>query len=230
MRCGCDSELALALPSLSTLPLEDLTIASFHEEPSNQHFTLPSALDPSAATDHLSLALHTLSQSSRLPHIKFDPIIISPDLYWLVNPTTPPVWPNLRGHQVAFNMTAPDGTWYFVRDPSKPEDKDEGDGDSDDADGETEIDSDPDFDYGSDSFFSTSSSCPDDFDEGREERADGDYPIHSFRDLPLESRINPLLLAMARAAACMPKLRHMSLTSTGGDFEILFYAAGQASS
>lgn len=128
-------------------------------------------------------------------------------------------------------MTAPDGTWYFVRDPSKPEDEHEDVNDSDDPDEESVIDSDPEFDFGSDSFFSTTSSCPDTFNERREARAAGDYPMRFFRTLPCDAYISPLLLAMARAAACMPRMEHMSLTSTAHDaaFEISFHAAGQAS-
>ncbi|KAL8643957.1 MAG: hypothetical protein Q9226_008017 [Calogaya cf. arnoldii] len=109
-------------------------------------------------------------------------MIISPDLYWPVNLSTPPIWPNLREHHVTFKLTAPDGTWYFVE--SKPQDEDDGSGDSDDPDEE-------------------------------------------IRDIPLDSRINSLLLAMARAAACMPKLQHMTLSSYGGKFDVRFYAAGR---
>ncbi len=129
-------------------------------------------------------------------------------------------------------MTAPDGTWYFIRDPSQPEDEDEGADDSDDPEEETDVDSDPDFDYGSDSFFDGGDNLrPDILNERREARAAGDYPGRSFRTLPLDTHMNPLLLAMARAAACMPKMQHMSLTSTVRDpvFELSFHAAGQAS-
>ncbi|KAL8756548.1 MAG: hypothetical protein Q9184_004462 [Pyrenodesmia sp. 2 TL-2023] len=227
-------DLAIALPTISTPSLREFTLCFSHKDPNNHYYTLPSALLPSApAIDHSSLALHTLSLSPGLTSITLDPIIISPDLYWPANPSTPPTWPTLCQFHVGFNMTAPDGTWYFVRDPSKPDDENvEGD-DSDDLDEEAEIDSDPDFDFGSDSFFSTTSSasCPDTFNERHEARTAGDYPHRSFRTLPLDTHINPLLLAMARAAACMPRLQHMSLTSTAHDatFEILFYAAGQAS-
>ncbi|KAL8928974.1 MAG: hypothetical protein Q9208_001417 [Pyrenodesmia sp. 3 TL-2023] len=225
-------DLAIALPTIFTLPIRDFTLCFSHEDPSNEYFSLPSALLPSApSTDHLSLTLHTFSQSPSLTSIRLAPIIISPDLYWPANASIKPAWPNLRQFHVEFNRTAPDGTWYFVRDPSKPEDEDEGGGDSDDPDEEVEDDSDPEFDFGSDSFFSTSSSCPDTFNERGEARAVGDYPIRFFRTLPMDTHVNPLLLAMARAAACMPRMRDMSLTSTVRDsaFVVSFYAAGQAS-
>ncbi|KAL9030616.1 MAG: hypothetical protein Q9196_001283 [Gyalolechia fulgens] len=225
--------LASALPSLSTLPLRDFTLESLHDDPFNQYFTLPSALLPSAPEiDHLSLALYKLSQSPTLTSIRLDPIIISPDLYWPANPSTQPNWPSLRQFHVVFNMTAPDGTWYFIRDPSQPEDEDEGADDSDDPEEEPDIDSDPDFDYGSDSFFDSGDTVqPDTYNERREARAAGDYPGRSFRTLPLDTYMNPLLLAMARAAAYMPKMQHMSLTSTVRDpvLEVSFFAGGQPS-
>lgn len=132
-------------------------------------------------------------------------------------------------------MTAPDGTWYFIRDPSQLENEDEGANDTDDDPDqeETEIDSDPDFDFGSDSFFESSDTFqPDTYQERREARAAGDYPGRSFRTLPLDTSVNPLLLAMARAAACMPKIQHMSISTTAREparFEVAFHAAGQAS-
>ena len=125
-------------------------------------------------------------------------------------------------------MTAPDGAWYFIRDPSKPVDDDEGASDSDDPD-----DTDPEADTDSDTA-SSDSSRPDTFNERREARATGDYPIRAFRTLPSDEQINPLLHAMARAATRMPRLESMSLTSTmrdpdGAGFEIYFHAAGQSS-
>ncbi|KAL9021107.1 MAG: hypothetical protein Q9185_001646 [Variospora sp. 1 TL-2023] len=137
----------------------------------------------------------------------------------------------MRQHHVDFEMTAPDGAWYFVRDPSKPEgDDEEGVNDSDDSDDEPDTESDTYSD--SDSFFDSSSVFrPDTFNERREERAAGNYPSRCFRTLPSDTLINPLLLAMARSAACMPKLEEMSLTSTmrdpdGAGFEVRFYAVG----
>ena len=125
-------------------------------------------------------------------------------------------------------MTTPDGAWYFIRDPAKLVDDDEVANDSDDPD-----DTGPEADTDSDTASSTSSR-PDTFSMRREARAAGDYPIRSFRTLPADDHIYPLLLAMARAAARMPQLESMSLTSTirdpdGAGFEVYFHAAGQSS-
>ena len=75
---------------------------------------------------------------------------------------------------------------------------------------------------------------PDSYAPRREARATGDYPIRSFRTLPDDSLMNPLLLAMARAAKQMPRLQTMSLTSTmrdpdGAGFEVHSYCEGEHS-
>ncbi|KAL8933990.1 MAG: hypothetical protein Q9211_005469, partial [Gyalolechia sp. 1 TL-2023] len=216
-------DFALALRTLPGPSLRDFTLSLCCEDPLNQYFSLPSALLPSApSTDRLSRAIHTVSLSSNLTCITLDSLVISPDLYWPTDSPTPPMWPHLRHFHVSFNMTAPDGTWYFQRDPERPE-GDEGD---EDAEAESESESDTDSDPGSyDSF------CPDTFHKRREARAIGDYPIRNFRTLPSDAHINPLLLAMARAAAHMPHLEGMTLKSSmrnpdpdGADFEIGFYS------
>lgn len=123
-------------------------------------------------------------------------------------------------------MTTPDGDWYFTRDPTQPEDDDDND---DDVEGEADSSSEDDT-----STTSSNSSYPDSFNERKEARAVGDFPIRMFRTLPADSKINPLLLAMARAAGHMPQLQSMSLVSKmrgadGAGFEIYYHAAGQPS-
>ncbi|KAL8641208.1 MAG: hypothetical protein Q9226_008663, partial [Calogaya cf. arnoldii] len=130
--------------------------------------------------------------------------------------------PKLKIFDVEFNMTAADGEWYFIRDPTVPMGEDEAANDSDNPDDfNTESDTNSD---------STSSDAfrPDPFNEIKEARSVGDYPIRGFRTLPSDDRINPLLLAMARAAACVPELREMALDSTmqTAGFSIYFSAAG----
>ena len=125
----------MALPNLSSLSLRDFLLTYYYEDPSNEYFAPPSALLPSAPPiDHLSRALYHFSRSSSLCSLKLDSIAISPELYWPADIQIPPTWPNLRHHHVEFNMTALDGTWYFIRDPAKPVDDDEGANDSDGPD------------------------------------------------------------------------------------------------
>lgn len=129
-------------------------------------------------------------------------------------------------------MTTPDGDWYFIRDPTKPEYDDDSDND-DDVEGEAEAAA----DSSSEDDISTTSSDsfrPESFNETKEARAVGDFPLRMFRTLPSDSKINPLLLAMARAAGHMPLLQSMSLISKirgadGAGFEIYYHAPGQRS-
>ena len=109
-------------------------------------------------------------------------------------------------------MTTPDGRWYFVRDPSAPIDDDENEGDSPDRDAPPSTDSDSDPDTNSEA-----SRIPDTYREKVEAVANGDWPVRMFRTLPDEILINPLLMAMARAASQMPKLQTMGLSSTMRD-------------
>ncbi|KAL8684720.1 MAG: hypothetical protein Q9218_008168 [Villophora microphyllina] len=225
-------DLATALPTLPSSSLRDFTLGFYHEDPSNQYFSPPSALLPlpeaAHATDHLSHALHTLSLSTNLTSLILNPIVISPSLYWPSDTTgaNPPYWPNLRHHHVEFNMTSPAGEWYFIRDPNRPIDEDEAANDSDDPEeSASDTDSEP---------LSEDSLRPDSYTPRREARATGDYPIRSFRTLPDDALVNPLLLAMARAAEQMPRLQTMSLTSTmrdpeGAGFEVHFYGEGEHS-
>lgn len=175
-------DFALALPFLSGPHLRDFTVSFNHDDPIHRNHFPPSALLPSApSTDHLSRTLHTFSLSSNLTFLRLGPMVISSDLYWPTDSSATPLWPHLGTFLVEFNRTAPEGTWYFIRDPA------------DDV-----------------------------FDE--------DDASSVYRDFPSDPCINPLLLAMARAAAQMPKLEHMSLDSSLSDvdasFEINYYAPG----
>ncbi|KAL8686030.1 MAG: hypothetical protein Q9218_007394, partial [Villophora microphyllina] len=128
-------------------------------------------------------------------------------------------------------MTTPGGDWYFIRDPSQPLDDEEGANDSNDpVDAETQEEGDE--DTVSDAT-SSDSWHPDIFDERREARAIGNYPIRRFRTHPSDAHMNPLLFAMARAAAQMRDLQSMSLTISMGSeaagFEIFFHAANDVS-
>ncbi|KAL8779260.1 MAG: hypothetical protein Q9213_007032 [Squamulea squamosa] len=233
-------DFAMALPTISGPSLRNFELNYYQYEPRNQYFAPPSALLSSLpAIDHLSRALHALAQSVNLTYLRLGPIVISPDLYWPAVPSTAtPMWPNLREFKVEFHMTTPDGEWYFIRDPTKPIDEDEGAYDSDRFH-QSETESDTESDYPSDNSFwapaSENSFQPDRFNKRKEARAVGEYPFRTFRTLPSDALINPLLLAMARAAAHMPKLQDMSLKSTLDDpnaagFAVYFNAAGHPSS
>ncbi|KAI4181725.1 MAG: hypothetical protein L6R41_006445 [Letrouitia leprolyta] len=196
---------------LSDLPLRSFTLNFNYTDPLNQYHTPPSALRPLLpSTDHLSLALHTMSLSSSLTSLTIKSCIISPDLYWPTNQT--PTWPNLRRFYVGFNMTTPNGDWYFIRTPKKPMDE----GEENDEDGSVSSCSDIDSDASSS-------------DSRNQERYVGDCPVCLFRSLRSDLHINPLLLAVARAAADMPQLQGMSLKAYTSDpkcrpFDVQFCA------
>ncbi|KAL8677527.1 MAG: hypothetical protein Q9186_006039 [Xanthomendoza sp. 1 TL-2023] len=234
-------DFATSLSRLSGPQLRDFGLSFYHRAPSNQYFSPPSALLPSAPSiDHLSRALHTVSQSPGLTTLKLQPIVLSPDLYWPQNPSATPTWPNLRQFHVLFDMVTPDGDWYFTRDPTKPiEDETVNDTDdidntdnTDDTDDPNGVDNDEDETNTDSDTASSETFHPDKFNKKREARAVGDYPIRKFRTIPSDAHINPLLLAMARAASQMRKLQSISLkcsvrSSSGPRFIIVFYAAGQ---
>ncbi|KAL9628113.1 MAG: hypothetical protein Q9204_006102 [Flavoplaca sp. TL-2023a] len=206
-------DFATTVSKLCRPSLREFQLKYYLEDPSNHYFSPPSILLPSEpSVDHLSLALHTLSLSQNLTSLSLDPVCISPSIYWPSSLTDPPSWPNLRHHFVEFEMTTPDGKWYFVRDPSAPIDDDENEGDSPDRDAPPSTDSDSDPDTNSEA-----SRIPDTYRERREAVATGDWPVRMFRTLPDETLINPLLIAMARAAGQMPKLQSMGLSSTMRD-------------
>ncbi|KAL8663215.1 MAG: hypothetical protein Q9202_004061 [Teloschistes flavicans] len=219
------SYLAMALPTISSPSLRKFALSFYQVDPQNQYSSPPSALLPTEpSTDHLSRALYALSQSPTLNSFILNHIVISPELYWPANsPSTPPAWPNIHHHHVGFDLSTSDGEWYFMRDPSKPIGDDEGDTDSDSSENEgddTVADS-----ASEDEFYSRA----DTYNEHRELRAVGHYPYRDFRTVPSDNHITPLLLAMARAAAQMPNLQSMSLTTSHRHdvhFEIFFNAAG----
>ncbi|KAI4196583.1 MAG: hypothetical protein LQ350_006455, partial [Teloschistes chrysophthalmus] len=106
----------MALPTISSPSLGEFTLSFYQLDPRNQYCSPPSALLPSEpSTDHLSRALYAFSQSSTLTSLTLNPIVISPELYWPTNsPSTPPAWPKTQHHHVVFDISTPDGEWYFM--------------------------------------------------------------------------------------------------------------------
>lgn len=209
--------------SLATLPLQslkrvDLTI--FNRAPHNQYFKLPSALLPSApSTDHLSLSLHALSLSPNLTHLRLrGEIVLSPCFFWPQNPTTTtPIWPHLQYLDVFLNITTPEGNWLYVRDPEGSDDDDDEDED-DDVEPLTVSDLLELADFlgienenETVSKQSNDSELPHRFSWFLQSRLDGSIPERYFRKKVDVERLNPMLMAMARAARQMPAIRRLGL-------------------
>ncbi|KAL8965842.1 MAG: hypothetical protein Q9183_003665, partial [Haloplaca sp. 2 TL-2023] len=220
--------------------LERLSIEALHKfsftyrcgDPYNQYFSAPSVLlDTDPRTDHLCLALQKLSRSPILTYFSAQSFTISPSLYWPTDTSTLSTWSNLQHHEVKLNMTTPTGEWYFIRNPLDPIEENDGQADSPDLDPPL---SDPDSDSDPDSPLSNDSHIPDTHRPRLEARNCGDYPFRHFRTVPCDELMNPLLHAMARAAAHMPSLRTMTLTSTlrnpkTRDFAVSFFGVGERS-
>jgi hypothetical protein len=193
------------------MPITSLRIFSlefYNESPDNNSFNPPSTLPLTSPTkDLLSIALHKLSQAPNLTSITLrGPIAISPSFFWSENLASAPLWPNLQTMQVTFNNVAPNGDWYFIRDPYAPAEL--GNDEDEDVDDSTSSESTSD-----DDSELSDSSIPDSYNSEREARRSGDKPIRRYRTFPSNKIITPLLVSVAKAAAHMPKLQRLDLTT-----------------
>ena len=196
--------------------LKRITLDWYSNPPDNQELSQSSALIPSfPTTDHLSLAIHAISQSENLTRLDLGGcIVISPSLFWPDPETKRPSWPSLVAVNVTFSMNTADGGWYFTRDENSESDDDvESDtSSSDDSEADdaiTKQDPDPD--------------TPDTYNDRRVALAVGDKPYRHFRRKADPSKLNPLFEAAARAATQMPRLQRMTLmTKVRASSVILF--------
>jgi len=184
-------------------------VSFLHNAPSNHH-ALPAPMIPTSKRqdDPFSTALRKLSQSPNLKSLNFSGVI-DPSFFWPSSSSPSEnqlIWPALETLHVTFDITSPSGTWYFERDPN------------DQLDESTAADDNPpawdgmDSDSATESTSFTSGDDPDDFDPAREEFFTGQQPVCTFRGIPNNQTLPPLLEAMAKAAAQMPKLQALSLS------------------
>ncbi|KAK2809068.1 hypothetical protein FQN50_004121 [Emmonsiellopsis sp. PD_5] len=147
-----------------------------------------------SSIDPLNAALQSLCQRGSFQKLSLKSHVISPELFSPPTTTTTdpaltaPFWPSLSSISVSILPTAPDGKWYFTYDPSLAS-----------------------FDYFTGAsnggsvgpnasmqrVFYPSSSTP---------RA-----FNTFRSMPDAATMNPLLIAMARAARAAPLLELMKM-------------------
>lgn len=195
--------LAQALPALASSSLTSLHIDAPDCAPQDETFSPPRLIGDAADddVDPLSLALHRLSLLS--PHLTTlrisGALTIDPSLFWPPPPPdgggSTPSWPSLTTLIIQFSMATPDGDWYFTGTPQVPPD-DDNDSDAD------SLDSDPAWDFGASSSRTSARAI-----------AAGMYPARWFRRTPDAARINPLFLAVARAAARMPRLERLEVSA-----------------
>ena len=120
--CGVDFARSLATLPVQSLKRVKLSFCSF--TPRNQHVKISSALLTSApSVDHLSLALHTLSQSPNLTYLYLGgTIVLSPCFFWPQDHADPtPFWPRLQDLIVELSITTPEGNWLYKRGPGDTE-------------------------------------------------------------------------------------------------------------
>ena len=166
-----------------------------------------------------------LSQLPRLVEFRLlDHTVFSPCFFWpdAAPSDNLPFWPNLRHLEVWLNDTTPDGEWLYLGDPNEAH-NDESIG----ADVLAQLALEE--DEAAHANDSEDSQAPDAFHVGLEHQIDGYEPEQYFRDMLDHKKINPMLMAMARAATCMPKLQRMALY-TGKEpcgMEVTYLAAGQ---
>ena len=165
-------------------------------------------------TDHLSLAIHALSQSENLTHLELgDHIVISPSLFWPDDRATKfPSWPNLVWVKVVFSMTTSDGDWYFTHDDNANV---ESDADDDDDAAESDLSSseasEADDDHNITIEQNADPDTPDTYNQKKVALATGEEPYRHFRSKAQPDKLNPLFAAAAKAAAQMPRLQRMTL-------------------
>ena len=182
--------------------LKRVSLYHFNNPPNNQDLISSSAIVPSCPPlDHLSLAIHAISQAENLIHLDLGAaIVISPSLFWPDTQIKPPFWPNLVLVNVDFSMNTADGDWYFVREANDVNVE----SNNDDAYLEagaitTKQNPDPDI--------------PDTYNEKNVALATGQQPYRHYRSGADPGKLNPLFTAAAKAAAYTPRLQRMSLST-----------------
>lgn len=223
------ADFAQTLPQIPQNLLRMIHLNLCNVAPGNQCRNAYSALLPSFPTvDHLSLALHALSQSANLTHFTIrGPFVLSKSLFWPEVQSRRPFWPNLLRVNIEFSMNTADGDWYFVRDDNTDVQENEQEGDDDDYTEYGESSSDTDGSYDSD--------VPDTYDKRREEYVTGSLPYRCFRSKADLAKVHPLFEAAAKAASQMPRLEDMYLDTLVGaaeedfTFGMTYNAPGQES-
>ncbi|KAM5471264.1 hypothetical protein MauCBS54593_003604 [Microsporum audouinii] len=173
-----------------THPLETLWIRMHRTYPSDEAIPPPNYVPSSTGVDPTNLALHDLIQRTKLSFFTIDSChILSPELFWPYgdSETAPtPFWQNLKNLSIGASSATPDGDWYFVADTS----------------------------IASYSEFIGVGNDSEDSNEPHDNRIQ--YTVNIFRTIPNSDRMNPLLLAMARAVRHAPSLEKINLNFNVG--------------
>ena len=193
--------------------MDDLSI-EFNPAGPDDHVSSPNLISPGSTADSLNPALHGLM--ANVGKLSLDRHVVTPELFWPSPSDTMsislPLWENLREMHVLMSMSAPDGGRYLVFDRyinGKSSDEDEDDNENDDGDEGTGGDE----GEGSD----------DEDSDGYVYESETSSVYHGEPTYtPVPERMNPLLVAMARAARHAPRLEKMRLGVPSGLYSTYF--------
>ena len=189
--------MAVSLGALTQTTLRNIEINGPTFQRFNEAIELSNVTAPNLGIDSLSASLRALSLRTNITTLKITgSFLVSSSLFWLgpSEEVRTLSWPSLERFTVEMWLFNPDGEWYFKEDPENgwlsdvSTDEEESDEEQSD-DGESN-----DFFYSDETDTEDSSSAP-----------------RCFRSVPDSKSMNPLLLAMAYAADCMPAIRKFSL-------------------
>ncbi|KAK4222694.1 hypothetical protein QBC38DRAFT_72476 [Podospora fimiseda] len=203
------SRLADSLLSLATTNgmLEHLTMLRIFiadKEPWNQNCE-PGRLVQEGGRDRLSVAIRKISQLPALKELILQgQHIISSELFEDRDGKDSGTWPSLTSIELSMSLISPDGHWAIAGNPDSQEPlSEEEEDESDVGDDESQI-------------ASEDSNTSDYVSEAKWRRENGEFPQHFFRGQPVDSVLEPVMAAMARATTRMPKLEFIKFYIQGG--------------
>lgn len=199
--------MAKQIGQLAVDHLQQVTFNLDQRPTANEDFPIDNILLPDEPSeDHLSTAIHRLSQAPNLTTLRVPGFaLISPSLFYPAHPNINHSleWPNLECLEVEFDMKTPSGEWYFLPTPHVPNDDEDTEGEDDEEESDEEDEDDDDLqDW--------------ELAERREQaamREVGEYPAKPTRNTPDPTKLYPLFRAVSKAAVCMPKLRYLRVAT-----------------
>ena len=217
LRIQLRTDFARRLQDVRCSDLTYLDLGYRYEEPCDQRFVNADVRGAHEGSTHdaLSTSLHNfLVACPKLKTINLDgPICIDESFFWPQNPgadepgADEPRWPDLQNLWVRLSLVRPDGGWWLDNHPGMPleeatavNERDPNSSDDDDLDNQPDLRG-----------FSDDSPPTEKHDAHLEALQTGDAYYCSFRTQPTDS-LERLLVAAARAATNMPKLRALSVT------------------
>ncbi|KAK2768550.1 hypothetical protein FQN54_000406 [Arachnomyces sp. PD_36] len=203
-------------------PLQELRIEFESTSPLDEATTPPNLISFPNLVDPLNLALHELVQKSSVYGVSFcAQHVVAPELFWPYDdvhqlPTPTPFWPNVKRVAMYCSATTPGGDWYFMADPSTASrTKSRGNRAENNR--------------------STGQCC---CGKGSGVLHYSGDCVNGYRSVPDPEKMNPLLIAMARAIRYAPSLEEIHLKfsqtltskyfneSIARKFDITYFASG----